>query len=446
MIADLVLSNTKAYINNEIVDCSLAINNRKIFKIGKEANMPKPERKMDLKNLLVLPGLIDAHVHLRDEGKAYKEDFYSGTATAAAGGITTVLDMPNNDPVTMSTETLKNRMKNAEKKVLVNVGFYSEFPRNTKEIEEIVEEGAVAFKLFMVEQVGGLNIDDDCALSEAFKIVSELNVPVAVHAEDKTALKGAEDELKRANCNDVEAFLKAHSESVEEKAVKRLLNIVKQTNARVHFCHISTEKGLKAIIDGKKSGLLITCETTPHHLLLSADDLRRIETLALTMPPVREKQHTTVLWDGVKNGWIDILASDHAPHTLEEKKAKVVWDVKVGIPNLEITLPLLLTEMKRGRLSIADLVRLMAEKPAEIFKLKGRGCLKGGNKADLTVVDLNRKYRIDASKFHSKVKYSPFDGWTVEGKPVKTFVNGQLIMDYGEIVANAGSGEIIRRE
>ena len=140
------------------------------------------------------------------------------------------------------------------------------------------------------------------------------------------------------------------------------------------------------------------------------------------------------------------MASDHAPHTLQEKKAKVVWDVKVGIPNLETTLPLLLTEVNRGRLSIADVARLMAEKPAEIFKLKSRGYLKEGNNADLTVVDLNRKYKIGASKFHSKAKYSPFDHWTVEGKPVKTFVNGQLIMDEGEIVAKAGSGKIIRRE
>ena len=140
------------------------------------------------------------------------------------------------------------------------------------------------------------------------------------------------------------------------------------------------------------------------------------------------------------------MASDHAPHTLQEKKAKVVWDVKVGIPNLETTLPLLLTEVNRGRLSIADVARLMAEKPAEIFKLKSRGYLKEGNNADLTVVDLKRKYKIEASKFHSKAKYSPFDQWTVEGKPVKTFVNGQLIMDNGEIVAKAGSGKIIRRE
>jgi len=446
LIVDLLLSNTKAYVNKEIVDRSLAIDNGKIFKIGKEANMPKAETKIDLKNLLVLPGLIDAHVHLRDEGKAYKEDFYSGTAAAAAGGITTVLDMPNNDPVTMSAETLGNRMEIAKKKILVNVGFYSEFPRNMKEIENIVTEGVVAFKLFMVEQVGGLNIDDDEALLEAFKTVGGLKVPVAVHAEDRTTLKKAEDEVKRAKTNDIEAFLKAHSENAEVNAVKRLLNIVKQTGTHVHFCHISTENGLKMITEGKKSGMPVTCETTPHHLFLSVADLRRIGTLALTMPPVREKSQTAALWEGIKNRWIDILASDHAPHTLEEKKAKVIWDVKVGIPGLETTLPLLLTEVKRGRLSIADMVRLMSEKPAEIFKLKDRGFLKEGNSADLTVVDLKRKYKIDASKFHSKAKYSPFDGWIVEGKPVKTFVNGQLIMDEGKIVAKAESREIIRRE
>jgi len=445
LIADQVLKNAKAYITKEVVDCSIAIKGGKIFKIGKEVSMPKAETKVDLKNLLVLPGLIDVHVHLRDEGKAYKEDFYSGTAAAAAGGITTVLDMPNNDPVTMSAETLRNRMEKAERMIIVNVGFYSEFPRNMKEIEKIVEEGAVAFKLFMAEQVGGLKIDDDNALLEAFKILNKLKISVAVHAEDKTMIKKAEEEFRCANLNNIEAFLKAHSESAEEEAVKRLLNIARQTNVHIHFCHISTENGLKAIINGKKSGMPVTCEATPHHLLLSVDDLRGIGTVALTMPPVRETHHITALWKGIENGLIDILASDHAPHTLEEKKAKIVWDVKVGIPGLETTLPLLLTEAKRGRLTIGDVVRLMAEKPAEIFKLGGRGSLKEGNNADLVIVDLDEKYRIDASRFHSKAKYSPFDGWKVEGKPVKTFVNGQLVMDEGEIVAEAGSGEIIRR-
>lgn len=445
MTVDLLLNIAKAYINKEIVECSLAIDRGKIFKIGKEANMPKAERKLDLKNLLVLPGLIDAHVHLRDEGKAYKEDLYSGTAAAAAGGITTVLDMPNNDPVTMSTETLRNRMKIAEKKILVNVGFFSEFPKNMKEIPDIVKEGAIAFKLFMAEQVGGLDIKDDNVIAEAFKNAKHSGSLVAVHAEDNAMLKKAEKQLKRANQNNVEAFLKAHSEEVEAKAVRRLINIVKRNRAHVHFCHISTKKGLTAIIDGKKSGMPITCETTPHHLLLNVDDFKHLGTLALTMPPIRQKHHVASLWEAIRNSWIDILASDHAPHAIEEKKVENVWNVKVGVPNLETMLPLMLTEVRRGRLSIRDIVKLMAEKPAEIYGLNGKGVLKEGNDADLIVVDLKSKYRIDSSKFHSKAKYSPFNDWTVEGKPVKTFVNGQLIMDEGEIVTEAGSGKLVRR-
>ncbi|MEM3725367.1 MAG: dihydroorotase family protein [Candidatus Bathyarchaeia archaeon] len=443
-MVDLILNNAKVYVNKEIVECSIAIDKGKIFKIGKEANMPKAESKVDLKGLLVLPGLIDAHVHLRDEGKAYKEDFYTGTAAAAAGGVTTVLDMPNNNPVTMSAKTLKNRMKIAERKILVNVGFFSEFPKNMKEIREIVTEGAVAFKLFMAEQVGGLNIDDDDALQRAFEIVSKLKVPVAVHAEDKALLEKARSELEGSRRNDIEAFLKAHSEEVEVKAVEHLLTIAKRAGTHLHFCHISTDKGLNAIVAEKNFDMPITCEATPHHLLLTAYDLKKLGTLALTTPPVREKHHSEALWKGILNGCIDTLGSDHAPHTLEEKKAKNVWDVKVGIPGLETMLPLMLTMVKNRKLSIANLISLLAEKPAEIFKLKGKGYIEIGNDADLVVVDLKRSFKIDSSKFHSKAKYSPFDGWNVEGKPVKTFVNGKLVVDEDEVVAEAGSGKIMR--
>jgi len=446
LTADLVLTNARAYLEKDIVSCSLAIDHGKIFKIGKETAMPEATTRRDMKKLLILPGLIDAHVHLRDEGKAYKEDFHSGTAAAVAGGFTTVLDMPNNDPVTMSKETLKNRMEKAERRILANVGFYSEFPKGMREIEEIVRQGAVAFKLFMAEQVGGLDIDDNDVLLEAFRIAAKLNVSVAVHAEDRVTLRKTINELKKANRNDIEAYLEAHSENVEVKAMRRLIDIAEKAKVHLHFCHTTTEKGLEAIIDGKKTGVSLTCETTPHNLFLSTDDLKRIGTLAITMPPVREKQHIEALWKGIKTGWIDTIGSDHAPHSFQEKKVDSVWDVKVGIPGLETTLPLLLTEVNRGRLTIADVVRLMSEKTAEIFGLKGRGCLKEGNAADLTIVDLRRRFKIDASKFQSKAKYSPFDGWQVEGKAVKTFVNGQLIMDEGEIIAKPGSGEIIRRE
>jgi len=441
-----VLTNAKAYVNKEIVDCSIAIENGKIFKIGKATQMPKADETINLRNLLVLPGLIDVHVHLRDEGKAYKEDFYSGTAAAAAGGITTVLDMPNNAPVTMSTETLKNRMQIAERKVLVKVGFYSEFPNDLDEVKDIVAQGAIAFKLFMACQIGGLNIDDDQALLEAFRKVGELDVPVAVHAEDKATLMATEEKMKKNRRRDVGAFLKVHSERVELKAIERLLKISVNVKMRLHFCHMTIKEGLDAIVEAKKSGRAVTCEVTPNHLLLSNADFERHGSLIVMMPPLRSKSHIEALWKGISNGWIDVLGSDHAPHALKEKFASSIWDVKVGVPGLETTLPLMLTMVRKNRLSLAHLVQLLSEKPAEIFNLKDRGRLEQGKKADLVAIDFNRKFKIDASKFHSKAKYSPYDGWEVQGRPVKTFVNGLLIMDEQEIVAKAGSGEIIRRD
>jgi dihydroorotase len=179
---------------------------------------------------------------------------------------------------------------------------------------------------------------------------------------------------------------------------------------------------------------------------LSSDDVERYGQLVIMMPPLRSKSNVEALWNGITNGWIDALGSDHAPHALKEKYASSVWDVKVGLPGLETTLPLMLMMVRKNRLSLARIVQLLAEKPAEIFNLGNRGSLEQGKKADLVVVDFNRKFKIDASKFHSKAKYSPFDGWKVQGMPVKTFVNGRLIMDEQEIVAKAGSGEVIRRD
>jgi dihydroorotase (multifunctional complex type) len=445
VIVDSVLANVKAYLNGQIVDCSIAIEEGKIFKIGKETQMPNADQKTNLKSLLVLPGLIDEHVHLRDEGKAYKEDFQTGTAAAAAGGFTTVLDMPNNEPVTMSVASLRNRMALAQRKILVNVGFYSEFPKKLAEIKDIVSEGAVGFKLFMASQIGGLNIDDDEALQDAFMEVAPLNVPVALHAEDKALLTANEEKLRQAKKSSTAAFQQAHSEAVEAKAVERLLKISAPTDVHLHFCHVTTKEGLNAIAEARKTGRKVTCEVTLNHLLLSTDDLERYGQLLIMAPPLRSKDQVEALWKGLKQGWVDALASDHAPHALSEKSASSVWDVKVGVPGLETTLPLILTLVRKNRLSLIQAVKLLAEKPAEIYGLNDRGRLEHGKNADLTVVDLNRKFTIEASKFKSKAKYSPYDGWQVQGKPVKTFVNGLLVFDEGEIVAKTGSGSIVRR-
>ncbi|MCW3996702.1 MAG: dihydroorotase family protein [Candidatus Bathyarchaeota archaeon] len=446
MIVDSILTNAKAYLNGKIIECSIAIEEGKISKIGKETQMPKTDEKINVQGHLVLPGLIDEHVHLRDEGKAYKEDFSSGTAAAAAGGFTTVLDMPNNDPVTASPQTLRERMQLAQRKILVNVGFYSEFPSRTQEIADIVAEGAVAFKLFMGNQIGGLNLDDDSALQEALKKVAEQKVPLAVHAEDRGMLATNEEKLKQAQKNGLADFQRAHTETVEVKAIQRLLKLSENTEARLHFCHLSTKEGLNSIVAAKKAQRTITCEVTPNHLLLSSDDLQRYGQLVIMAPPLRDKMQVNALWQGIEDGSIDTIGSDHAPHAASEKASSNVWEVKVGVPGLETTLPLMFTLVKKNRLSMQNMVKLLAENVVEIYSLNDRGHIQEGKNADFTIVDYRTQYKMDVSKFKSKAKFSPYHGWDVWGKVVKTIVNGQTIFDEGEIVAKSGSGSIIRRD
>ncbi|HTY75835.1 MAG TPA: dihydroorotase family protein, partial [Candidatus Nanoarchaeia archaeon] len=180
------------------------------------------------------------------------------------------------------------------------------------------------------------------------------------------------------------------------------------------------------------------------HLTLNNSDFSRFGAMALTVPPLRTKENVDSLWKAITVGTVDTIGSDHAPHTLDEKKASSIWDVKAGIPGLETTLPIILTAVHKGKLTMSRAIELLSEKPAEIFGLKDKGKLEQGNAADLAVIDFNLSYQIDASKFRSKAKFSPFDKWGVQGKLLKTYVGGLLVMDDGEIVTRPGSGSIVR--
>ncbi len=444
MQVDCVLTNGRIHTPRGIVEAGIAIEEGRILKIAKKTNLPKASFKMDLNGLLVLPGLIDSHVHLRDQGYAYKEDFVTGTAAAAAGGFSLVVDMPNNKPVTMDVHSLRERMKLAQNKLLVNAAFCSAFPENTKEIRSIVGEGAIAFKLYLSEKIGGLNIDDDTEVLQALNEVKMTNVQVAVHAEDKGITESETKRKQEENRSDINAYLEAHSSDSEVKAIERIIGLAEKTEAHVHFCHISSAKSLELIKKAKGVGVSVTCEATPHHLLLTSRDMKRYKNWAITLPPVRTGKDTEALWKALKQGLIDTIGSDHAPHAIKEKDQKSVWKVKPGIAGLETTLPLMLTQVNKGRLTIKELVELTAKNPAEIFHLRDRGTILEGRLADLVVIDLKQEHKIDSSKFHSKAKFSPFDGWKTKGAPVKTFVNGCLVMEEGEIVAKPGTGEIIR--
>ncbi len=443
LTVDVVLVNAKVFTNGNLVDAGVAIDNGKIVKIAKTTNLPSASKKYDLNGNVVLPGLIDVHVHLRDQQLAYKEDFQTGTSAAAAGGVTTVIDMPNNKPVTMNCGSLRERIKLAEKRVLVNVGFNSALPRYVSEIREIVKTGAVGFKVYLSNRIGGLDIDNDEILSEAFHEASRCGVPVAVHAEDHNILEGARQKMETSNQNDTQAYTKAHPAEAEVASIKRVICLAKTSGAHIHFCHLSSALELKEIESAKKEGLPVTCEVTPHNLLLTSEEYRKSGFFTLTDPPLRTPKDRAALWGGLKQGVIDVVATDHAPHTFEEKNVTSVWDARPGVPGLETTLPLLLTQVNDSRLSLGELVKLTAEMPAKMFHLNKRGALTEGYWADCVVVDTKREFVIDSSCFFSKAKYSPFDDMRVKGKPVKTFVNGNLVLDEGEVVGKPYDGVVV---
>jgi len=440
---EAVLNNAKIFIHGSIVEAGIAIDEGKIIKIAKDTNLPPASTKINLKGRIMLPGLIDLHVHLRDQQLAYKEDFFTGTAAAAAGGVTSVVDMPNNKPVTMDAFSLKERMRLAEKQVLVNVAFNAAFPKRLEEISEVVKTGAVGFKVYLSNRIGGIDVDDDELLFAAFREAAANGVPVAVHAEDCKIVEERRREMEKAERKDTDAYVRAHPPEAEAQAIQRIIQLVKKSGVQVHFCHLSSALGLNAVLMAKKAGLPVTCEVTPHNLLLSSEQYERSGFFALTDPPLRTREDVSALWSALERGFIDVIASDHAPHAFEEKNVDSVWEAKPGVPGLETTLSLLLTQVNEGRLSLAELVKRTAEEPAKIFHLSNRGFLEEGNWADLVVVDMKREYEIDSSCFLSKAKYSPFDGMYVKGKSVKTFVNGCLVMDEGEIVAEAGAGEVV---
>jgi dihydroorotase len=268
---------------------------------------------------------------------------------------------------------------------------------------------------------------------------------VAVHAEDKNQILAIEQRLKQAKHNDAKDFLLAHTEQAEVDAMKRLLKVSEGSNVHLHFCHVTSQQGLDTIKEAKKADRKVTCEVTPNHLMLSSADVSRYGMLAIMAPPLRDITHQEALRKSIVQNDVDAVGSDHAPHTFEEKSESSVWEVKVGVPGLETTLPLMLTLVRKNQLTMQRLVELLAEKPAEIFGLTSKGKLEQGKDADLTIVDYNLRWTINASKFKSKAKFSPYNGWEAVGKPVKTFVNGVLVMDEGEIVEKPGCGRVIRK-
>lgn len=412
---ELVLKNSKLIDeNNEVY---IGINEGKITKISK--TLIKGEKEINLDGNLVLPGLIDPHVHFRDPGLTYKEDFKTGSMAAANGGFTFVMDMPNTVPKTNTYKAFKDKLKIANDKSVINFGLHAGV-NSFEEMKKIQSLNPMSFKCFM-------DLLSDEELETVFKDVSNLdNNPIlSLHAENKAIIKDNLKKLKNPN-NENPAIDYSYVRSAESEieSVKQAIALAKKYENNLHICHLSTKKSLELAISNN-----ITYEFTPHHLLFDNSYFNQFGTIIRTNPPLRESDVKVNISDISEDS---MIGTDHAPHSLEEK-TKGTWDSASGIPSLETVLSLLLTEVNKSNLDLKLIPKIFSENVAKRFNLKNKGFIKEGYDADLTVVDLNKSGVFDTDTFYTKAEFSPFNGLEYVGAAVMTICNGKIVMENNEI-------------
>ena len=427
----LLVKNGDIWTPRGFTKGSILIENCKIRRIAKKIDSSGLSA-IDAAGLHVLPGMIDVHVHLRDMELAYKEDFASGTAAAAAGGFTTVLDMPNTLPPTDTPIRMREKQSIAAKKCYVNVGFHAAASATQGTIVGLAKAGALSLKLYMPKPIAPFSVGNNESVRTMMETSASSNLPVTVHAENPLI------EKKTLAANNFQDLANIRSPSLESNAVERISSIQRKTRSHVHYCHLTLAPSLETLSFQNAS-----TEVTPHHLLLSKKHLRKLGWKAWMVPPLRSDEEQRALLSATRNGKANVIASDHAPHTISEKR-QAPAHCPPGVPGLETTLPLMLTLADRGLFTFSQLVMLLSANPAKIFRLATKGSLRQGSDADVTIVDLKKKGRIDPSKFHSKAKFSPFEGFRTVGSVDSTIVGGRLVFHHGEVVAKPGCGTILR--
>ena len=426
---DLILAGGTVVNHDGIGMRDVGVVGGRIAAIGDLSRSHAGER-FDARGLHVLPGVIDSQVHFREPGLTHKEDLESGSLAAVMGGVTTVFEMPNTDPTTTSADALADKVRRATARMHCDFAFWVGGTHdNVADIPELERlPGAAGIKVFMGSSTGKLLVADDAGVAA---ILSATRRRAAFHSEDEARLESRKG-LRVAG--DPSSHHVWRDDETALACTRRLVRIARETRARVHVLHISTREEI-AFLEGAKD--VATCEATPHHLSLSSDDYPRLGTRLQMNPPVRGLEHQAGVWRGVQSGVIDVLGSDHAPHTLEEK-AKPYPASPSGMPGVQTLVPVMLDHVAAGRLTLERFVDLTSAGPARIFGLARKGRIAAGYDADFTLVDLKRRETITDSWSASRCHWTPYDGREVLGWPVATIVRGKKVMEDGQLVAAHG--------
>lgn len=444
MAVDLIVKNGTIVSPLSSVRGHVLIKDGKILDVLVRDDLPQAREVIDAAGLHVLPGLIDPHVHFRTPGLEYKEDFETGSQAAAAGGITTIIDMPNVQPLTSNVEGFQAKAAAAQGRAYVDYGIYAVLVEgNMDQILPLADAGVVGYKIFLGETVGNVPAPPDGEIIDAWRVMAGTGLRCGVHAEDNGIIVYLRKKLQAQGRNDPLAHLESRPAIAEAEAVSRAILFAREAGSKLMIYHMSSADGVELVRRGKDDGVEVMAETCPHYLIMQADDMVRmgLGSLLKINPPIRSKEHGEALWRGLLDGIVDVIGTDHAPHTPEEKMAGDpmgdIWKAAAGWPGVETNVPLMLTQINAGRMSLGHYVKVQAEGPARAWNLWPRkGNLNRGADGDVTVVDMRKESTIDKERLHSKSKVSPFHGFRVKGVPVYTIVRGTVVMKNGEIYGN----------
>ncbi|CCV05975.1 dihydroorotase [Mesorhizobium metallidurans STM 2683] len=389
---------------------------------------------IDCRGLHILPGVVDSQVHFREPGLEHKEDLETGSRAAVLGGVTAVFEMPNTNPLTTSEAALADKVRRASGRMHCDFAFWVGGTRDNAGDAGDLERlpGAAGIKVFMGSSTGDLLVEDDEGVAA---ILRNTRRRAAFHSEDEFRLR---ERLGERIEGDPSSHPVWRDEVAALRCTERLVRIARKERARIHVLHISTAEEI-AFLERHKD--VATCEATPHHLTLSADDYARLGTLIQMNPPVRAARHRDGVWHGIGQGIVDVLGSDHAPHTLAEK-AKPYPASPSGMTGVQTLVPIMLDHVNAGRLTLQRFVDLSSHGPQRIFGMARKGRIAAGYDADFTIVDLKRRETITNAQAGSRAGWTPYDGRQVTGWPVGTIVRGSRVMWEGEIVT-PGQGRAV---
>jgi allantoinase len=450
---DLVVGGGAVYVDGELRPLDVGVRDGRVAALGAPGGLGPAAAFRDATGTWVLPGFIDAHFHTRAPARPDREDFASGTAAAAAGGVTTLLEMPISTPPAVDAAVLRARRAAIERDAYVDVALYvSSASADPDILAAAVAAGAIAFKAFLQPvppgreaDLGGLCLNDNAAILRALRVARGFDLPCVFHAEDEPIYAALTAELKAAGRRDGGAHAESRPDYVEAIAVGKLLLLAEALDVRLHVPHVSSAMTLDLIRLAKRRRVRVTAETCPHYLAFDDDALVRLGPFAVCNPPLKKSHDRDALWDGLRDGTLDAVTSDHAPFLASEKEAARddIWRAPPGIPGGEVLGPFMLGAAVDGRLPLARVVDVLAAGPARIFGLAGtKGSLLPGHDADLVLYDPRRPTTVVLDRLQSKARQSAtlWEGWAFPGRVAASYVRGAPVYDGSRIVGERGHG------